>query len=150
MLLSLNGLNSEKGEPNENFAREMMELFTLGHGSGYTERDVREQARALKGFTADYKSGVGWVKFRFDHARHDDAMKVVFGKASPFNWKQAPEAGLQVRAHVEHVSQRPDPRMRDPQVRRRAVLPEPVLAGQPRGQGWRRTRLTLLAEAFTC
>ena len=52
MLLYLNGLESEKGAPNENYARELMELFTLGHGSGYTERDVREQARALTGFTA--------------------------------------------------------------------------------------------------
>ena len=53
MLLYLNGLESEKGAPNENYARELMELFTLGHGSGYTERDIREQARALTGFTAD-------------------------------------------------------------------------------------------------
>ena len=50
MLLYLNGLNSIKGSPNENYGREMMELFTLGHGSGYTETDVREQARALTGW----------------------------------------------------------------------------------------------------
>ncbi len=62
MLLYLNGLNSIKGAPNENFARELMELFTLGHGSGYTERDVREQARALTGFTATWKDGPGWVE----------------------------------------------------------------------------------------
>ena len=80
MLLYLNGLESEKGAPNENYARELMELFTLGHGSGYTERDVREQARALTGFTATYRNGYGWVKFRFDRNRHDDAMKVVFDK----------------------------------------------------------------------
>ena len=89
MLLYLNGLESEKGAPNENYARELMELFTLGHGSGYTERDVREQARALTGFTATYKNGYGWVKFRFDRNRHDDAMKVVFDKPGPYGWKQA-------------------------------------------------------------
>ena len=50
---------------------------------------MREQARALTGWTADYQNGYGWIKFRFDRNRHDDAMKVVFGKAGPFNWKQA-------------------------------------------------------------
>ncbi len=50
MLLWLNGTENEKGSPNENYARELMELFTLGAGRGYTERDVREQARALTGF----------------------------------------------------------------------------------------------------
>ena len=59
MLLYLNGLNSIKGSPNENYGREMMELFTLGHGSGYTETDVREQARALTGWTANWKNGAG-------------------------------------------------------------------------------------------
>jgi uncharacterized protein (DUF1800 family) len=96
MLLYLNGLNSVKGSPNENYAREMMELFTLGAGSGYSERDVREQARALTGWTADYRNGAGWVRFRFKRENHDDAMKVVFGKAAPFNWKSA------VRLCIEH------------------------------------------------
>jgi hypothetical protein len=96
MLLYLNGLNSMKGSPNENFARELMELFTLGAGSGYTERDVREQARALTGWTAGYHNGAGWVHFRFKRENHDDAMKVIFGKAAPFNWKSA------VRLCIEH------------------------------------------------
>ena len=96
MLLYLNGLNSIKGSPNENYAREMMELFTLGVDNGYTERDVREQARALTGWTADYQNGAGWVHFHFKRENHDDAMKVVFGKAGPFNWKTA------VRLCIEH------------------------------------------------
>jgi uncharacterized protein (DUF1800 family) len=89
MLLYLNGLNSLKGAPNENYAREMMELFTLGASNGYTERDVREQARALTGWTADWKNGPGWVDFHFKRENHDDAMKVIFGKAGPFTWKSA-------------------------------------------------------------
>jgi uncharacterized protein (DUF1800 family) len=100
MLLYLNGLNSEKGAPNENYARELMELFTLGAGSGYSERDVREQARALTGWTASYRDGYGFVKFRFDKNRHDDAMKVVFGKAGPFNWKQAVHLAITHPAHA--------------------------------------------------
>src|SRR5581483_4444505 len=89
MLLYLNGLNSAKGAPNENYARELMELFTLGAGSGYTERDVREQARALTGWTARYRNGAGWVDFHFRRESHDDAMKVVFGKVGAFDWKTA-------------------------------------------------------------
>ena len=50
MLLWLSGADNAKDAPNENYARELMELFTLGEGNGYDERDVREQARALTGF----------------------------------------------------------------------------------------------------
>ena len=59
MLLWLSGTENTKGSPNENYARELMELFTLGAGRGYTERDVREQARALTGWTSDWKRGAG-------------------------------------------------------------------------------------------
>ena len=51
MLLWLSGASNVKGAPNENYAREMMELFTLGAGRGYDQRDVHEQARALTGWT---------------------------------------------------------------------------------------------------
>jgi uncharacterized protein (DUF1800 family) len=100
MLIYLNGLNSTREAPNENYARELMELFTLGAGNGYTERDVREQARALTGWTADYRNGVGFVRFRFKREYHDDAMKVVFGKAGPFNWKKAVELCIDHPAHA--------------------------------------------------
>ena len=54
MLLWLSGSENTKWAPNENYAREMMELFTLGANRGYSERDVREQARALTGFRNDW------------------------------------------------------------------------------------------------
>ena len=57
-----------------------MELFTLGAGRGYSERDVREQARALTGFDNDWKRGAGNVNFRFDRERHDAGSKRIFGK----------------------------------------------------------------------
>ena len=101
MLIYLNGLNSSKEHPNENYARELMELFTMGAGAGYSERDIREQARALTGWTADWQDGYGFKKFRFKREHHDDAMKVVFGKAGPFNWKGA------VRLAVEHPAHAP-------------------------------------------
>jgi uncharacterized protein (DUF1800 family) len=101
MLIYLNGLNNSREAPNENYARELMELFTLGAGNGYSERDVREQARAFTGWTADYKNGIGWTNFHFKREMHDDAMKVVFGAAGPFNWKSA------VRLCIEHPSHAP-------------------------------------------
>ena len=80
MLLWLSGTENTKWSPNENYARELMELFTLGAGRGYTERDVREQARALTGFDNDWKRGVGNVNFRFERDRHDRGQKRIFGK----------------------------------------------------------------------
>src|SRR5439155_11720517 len=54
MLLWLSGAENTKDSPNENYGRELMELFTLGEGRGYGERDVREQARALTGWRYDW------------------------------------------------------------------------------------------------
>jgi uncharacterized protein (DUF1800 family) len=102
MLIYLNGLNSSREAPNENFARELMELFTMGAGSGYSERDVREQARALTGWTADYRNGIGWTNFHFKRDQHDDAMKVVFDKAGPFNWKSAVRLAIDHPAHAPY------------------------------------------------
>ncbi len=106
MLLYLNGLNSIKGSPNENYGREMMELFTLGHGSGYTETDVREQARALTGWTANWKNGAGYVDFRFKAENHDADMKVIFHKVGPFNWKNAVRLCIEHPAHAGYFVNR--------------------------------------------
>ena len=80
MLIWLSGTDNRKDAPNENYGRELMELFTLGEGNGYTERDVREQARALTGWTSTWKRGKGQTDFRFDSKRHDIGTKTVFGK----------------------------------------------------------------------
>jgi uncharacterized protein (DUF1800 family) len=96
MLLWLNGSDNSKDAPNENYAREMMELFTLGAGRGYTEQDVREQARALTGFRNDWRSGVGAVDFRYDPRRHDPGVKTIFRKRGAFTWKDS------VRLTVTH------------------------------------------------
>jgi uncharacterized protein (DUF1800 family) len=64
MLVWLDGGSSNKDKPNENFAREFLELFTLGVGH-YTEPDIREAARSF----------TGWVKDRYDPAQHDDGVK---------------------------------------------------------------------------
>lgn len=75
MLIWLDQARSEKSHPNENYAREVMELFALGEGH-YTEKDILEAARALTGLTLDRRDG----KPRFDHRRHDDGSKTVLGK----------------------------------------------------------------------
>ena len=70
MLKWLNGTENVKGAPNENYAREMMELFTLGADRGaYTERDVREQARSLTGWQNRWKRSNGDYDFHFDAKR---------------------------------------------------------------------------------
>ena len=90
MLEWLNGVDNSKDAPNENYAREMMELFTLGADRGaYSERDVREQARALTGWENDWKDGVGAYNFHFDPRAHDAGMKTVFRKSGRYDWKSA-------------------------------------------------------------
>ena len=73
MLLWLNGSDNVKGSPNENYGREMMELFTLGADRGaYTEDDVRAQARSLTGWQNRWSKNRGPVDFHFDAAEHDE------------------------------------------------------------------------------
>ncbi|MEM8567985.1 MAG: DUF1800 domain-containing protein, partial [Bacteroidota bacterium] len=74
MLIFLNNHQNKKQSPNENFARELMELFTLGEGH-YSEKDIREAARAFTGWQVD-KGG----KFFFHSKQHDFGDKTVFGK----------------------------------------------------------------------
>jgi Protein of unknown function (DUF1800) len=96
MLVFLDGIYNDKNNPNENYAREMMELFSLGADRGaYSEDDVREMARALTGWTAEW-SEEGLHEFEFDTARHDKHEKTVFGKTGNWNWEDA------VRLCVEH------------------------------------------------
>jgi uncharacterized protein (DUF1800 family) len=88
MLSWLNGTSNTKGAPNENYAREMMELFSLGAGRGaYTETDVREMARAMTGFRNDYTNELGSYNFRYDATRHDAGSKTIFGQTGAFDWR---------------------------------------------------------------
>jgi len=80
MLHYLNGAQNNKTKPNENFARELMELFTLGVGN-YSEDDVRESARAFTGWTANRLTG----EARFVPRLHDDGTKTFLGQSGNFN-----------------------------------------------------------------
>lgn len=74
MLQFLNNQQNRKGKPNENFARELMELFTLGKGE-YAEADVKEAARAFTGWAFNPLSG----EFVFREKVHDDGIKTFLG-----------------------------------------------------------------------
>ncbi len=90
MLQWLNGNDNRKQAPNENYAREMMELFSLGADRGaYTEDDIREAARALTGWQNDWSDEEGAHNFRFNQNRHDVKDKTIFGRTGNWNWDDA-------------------------------------------------------------
>jgi hypothetical protein len=102
MLIWLNGTQNNRWHPNENYAREMMELFSLGADRGaYTEDDVRQMARALTGWRNDWSSQLGNVNFRFDPSYHDTTAKTVFGQSG--NWGYTDAVSLCV-SHPLHAS----------------------------------------------
>ena len=68
----------------------MQELFTLGVDDGYTEKDVREHARALTGWTNSWDQATGEPEdFHFDPALHDDGIKVIYGQRGNFGWRDS-------------------------------------------------------------
>ncbi|MEV0003687.1 DUF1800 domain-containing protein [Micromonospora sp. NPDC050980] len=80
LILWLDGQQNTRKAPNENLARELMELFTLGLG-GYRETDVKEGARALTGWTVDRRTGDA----RFAPRRHDPGPKTILGRSAAFD-----------------------------------------------------------------
>lgn len=113
MLIYLDSASNRKGQPNENFAREVMELFTLGEGH-YGERDVKEAARAFTGWSVDLRDGARFT----ERARwHDDGVKTVLGRSGNFDGGQVldillaqPETAEFIAAKLwrEFVSPEPD------------------------------------------
>ncbi|MFM0612976.1 DUF1800 domain-containing protein [Paraburkholderia nemoris] len=113
MLQYLDGASNRKGKPNENFAREVMELFTLGEGH-YTQRDVSEAARAYTGWSLDPDTQA----YVWRANQHDDGDKTVLGQTGPFDGDQVldillarPETATFVTTKLwrEFVSDTPDP-----------------------------------------
>jgi uncharacterized protein (DUF1800 family) len=100
MMIYLDLQRSQKSMPNENFAREVMELFTLGEGN-YTEDDIREAARAFTGYSVDRLKGRASHRAR----EWDDSEKTIFGKRGKFDgegvvdviFEQPAVAGFMVR-----------------------------------------------------
>jgi uncharacterized protein (DUF1800 family) len=118
MLLYLDGASNRKGKPNENFAREVMELFTLGEGR-YTQRDVAEAARAYTGWSLDPDTQA----YVWRANQHDDGEKTVLGQTGAFNGDDVldillarPETATFVTTKLwrEFISDTPDPARIEP------------------------------------
>ncbi|HZZ11385.1 MAG TPA: DUF1800 domain-containing protein [Paraburkholderia sp.] len=113
MLQYLDGASNRKGKPNENFAREVMELFTLGEGH-YTQLDVSEAARAYTGWSLDPDTRA----YVWRPNQHDTGDKSVLGQSGPFDGDQVldillaqPQTALFVTDKLwrEFVSDTPEP-----------------------------------------
>ena len=101
MLVWLDGVRNVKGKPNENFARELMELFTMGIGN-YTERDIQEAARAFTGWSYSRVTG----SFVFNRNQHDDGEKEVLGKRDNFRGEDIVAMVVEHPATAKHMARK--------------------------------------------
>lgn len=85
MLVYLNGVQNSRIQPNENYARELYELFTLGRDNGYSQTDIEETARALTGWVG-YTSFCGPINFVAFH--HDNEQKTIFGQTGNYGYDE--------------------------------------------------------------
>jgi uncharacterized protein (DUF1800 family) len=126
----LNLVGSYKDEPNENFARELMELFTLGEGNGYTESDVREAARALTGYVEGKRVGGVLKTVRFEPKNHDSGVKRIFGHKGRFGPNDVLRLAVQHHRHPEFLIRKlwsyfiPEPLDRSTRLRLQRVYVE--------------------------
>ena len=97
MLVFLDNGENVKAHPNENFGRELLELFTMGVGH-YTERDVREAARAFTGWTNEV------LEYKFDSRQHDFGEKTFLGQKGRFNGEDVIDAILKQPVTGEFVA----------------------------------------------
>ncbi len=97
MLVYLDNGENVKGHPNENFGRELLELFSLGVGN-YTEQDIREGSRAFTGWTNDV------LEFEFDAEQHDFGEKTFLGQTGPFDGDDIIRIILEQPAAADYLS----------------------------------------------
>jgi uncharacterized protein (DUF1800 family) len=83
MLKFLTGVDNVDGRPNENFAREFWELFTVGVDNGYTQADIVEAARAFTGYRVRFDDTTGQSFVSFSTSRHDGGAKTILGATIP-------------------------------------------------------------------
>lgn len=102
MLIYLDGRQNRAGQPNENFARELLELFTLGEGKGYAEADIREAARAFTGWTIDPRTG----DFAFNRRLHDGGAKTFLGRTGHFTGDDILRIVLDHPRTAEHIAEK--------------------------------------------
>ena len=102
MLVYLDGRANRVGKPNENFARELLELFTLGEGQGYTETDIREAARALTGWRLRQRDGT----VKFISRRHDTGSKTFLNQRGRFREADIITILLEQPRLAEHITEK--------------------------------------------
>jgi uncharacterized protein (DUF1800 family) len=102
LIFWLDGQRNLAKAPNENLARESMELFTLGVGGGYTEADVRAAARALTGWQLDRAS----LTATFNPARHDPGDKTILGHTGRYDTDGYADLLLSAPAHPGYLASR--------------------------------------------
>jgi uncharacterized protein (DUF1800 family) len=116
MLIYLDGNDNVKGSPNENFARELMELFTLGRGH-FSESDVKAAAKSFTGWGTDRNRGT----YQFNGLKHDTGRVTFMGRTGAFSGDQIIDIILEKPRVGEHIAEkfwkeyisdsRPDPRV---------------------------------------
>ncbi len=84
MLYYLDGVYNNGNNPNENYARELYELFSLGEGNGYTEQDIIETAKALTGYVE--RGELGCEQVTFDPTKFDAGPKTILGQTGNWNY----------------------------------------------------------------
>jgi uncharacterized protein (DUF1800 family) len=94
MLIYLNGYQNTKNNPNENYARELFELFTVGLDNGYTQGDIVEASRALTGYNSGSELGGA---ITFNSAKFDNTDKTIFGVTANFDHDSLIEHLFEVR-----------------------------------------------------
>ncbi|WP_457335541.1 DUF1800 domain-containing protein [Rhizobacter sp. P5_C2] len=143
MLIYLDGAANKAQAPNENFAREVMELFTLGEGQ-YREQDIKEAARAFSGWTVDRADWSARLRPRL----HDGGSKTLLGRSADFDADGALDQMLAQPAAARFIAGK---------LWREFVSPVPDaaalgrVAARLRDSGWRidaALRELLLSEAF--
>ncbi len=102
MIVYLDSLQNRRGYPNENFARELLELFTLGEGQGYTEADIKEAARAFTGWSLERETAA----YRFRPFLHDDGEKTFMGRTGRFNGTDIIEIVLKQPRVAEYIAEK--------------------------------------------
>ena len=100
MLQFLNNQQNKKSHPNENFAREVMELFTMGRGN-YTENDVKEAARAFTGWAFNPQG-----QFIFRRNQHDDGNKIFLGRTGNFDGDDILNILLENKQTANYISRK--------------------------------------------
>ena len=97
MLIYLDSATNRKSHPNENYAREIMELFSLGEGQ-YTENDIRELARCFTGWE------IRRNEFRFNRYQHDDGSKTILNQAGDFGGEDGVRIVLEQESAPEFIA----------------------------------------------